>query len=49
MVGAALTVAFITGLASFLTGHLDLTNLVMLYLLGGDLRRGPGSGVVRAH
>jgi len=45
---AALTVALITGVASFLTGHLDLTNLVMLYLLGvifaaARLGRGPGA------
>ena len=45
---AALTVGLITGVSSFLTGHLDLTNLVMLYLLGvifaaARLGRGPGA------
>ncbi len=44
---AALLVALLTLLASSLIGHLDLTNLVMLYLLGviftaARLGRGPG-------
>jgi two-component system sensor histidine kinase KdpD len=45
---AAFGVACITGVASMLIGHLDLTNLVMLYLLGvifaaARLGRGPGA------
>ncbi|WP_253721479.1 sensor histidine kinase [Burkholderia thailandensis] len=48
---AAAICALITGVANLLQGHLDLTNLVMLYLLGvvfSAVRLGRGPGVVQS-
>lgn len=48
---AAAICALITGAANLLQGHLDLTNLVMLYLLGvvfSAVRLGRGPGVVQS-